>query len=447
MMTLRDLPSVDRVVQSLPDQLPAALSTDIARAAVGSARSAILAGEAADALAIAASAAGRLVRSRPTRVINATGVLLHTNLGRAPLHARAVAAAAEAAAGYGNLEIDLADGRRGGRGRYVTTLLTALTGGEAAHVVNNNAGALFLALAALGAGGSVPVSRGELIEIGGSYRLPELMAASGVALREVGTTNRTRAADYRAACDDTTRMLLKVHPSNYRVTGFTEEASLEQLRELATGSGVPLVFDAGSGLLDTRAPWLPGPPPPWLAGEPGVRQSLEAGADLVMFSGDKLLGGPQAGIIVGRRSVVDRVRTHPVSRAMRIDGPSLAALAVTLEEYARGTAGSLPFWAMATAAPASLRERIDVLIERSGLTAVVEDGVSTVGAGSVPGSEVPSPVMVVAGNADGLFLRLLSAQPAPVVARREDGRLVIDLRAVDPDDDADLATSLAACRS
>ncbi|MDH5294554.1 MAG: L-seryl-tRNA(Sec) selenium transferase, partial [Acidimicrobiia bacterium] len=345
---LRDLPSVDTVIGEIADLLPRALAADVARAAVDLARSQLIAGEEADASTIAKQTASRLAERSPTAVINATGVLLHTNLGRAPLHARAAAAAMEASVGYTNLEMRLDSGTRGGRGEYALELLRALTGADAALVVNNNAGALFLALIALGAGRPVPVSRGELIEIGGSYRLPDLMAASGTRLVEVGTTNRTRLADYEAAITDDTALLLKVHPSNYRVQGFTEEAGVRELSQLADRAGIPLVFDAGSGLLDERTPWLSGPPPAWLAGEPGIVQSLQAGADLVMFSGDKLLGGPQAGIVVGDQHLVASLKTHPVARAMRLDGPNLAALTETLRMYADDSAASIPFWGMAT---------------------------------------------------------------------------------------------------
>lgn len=447
MATLRDLPSVDRVLRTLPADLPRLLATGIARSAVDSARTSLLAGEPADAFLLARTAAAGLLERRPRSVINATGVLLHTNLGRAPLDPGAADLAHEVATGYGNLEMRLDSGKRGGRGAHAIELAKALTGAEAAMVVNNNAGALFLALIALAQGRSVPVSRGELIEIGGSYRLPELMAASGARLVEIGTTNRTRLSDYRNACDDTTAMLLKVHPSNYRIEGFSQEATPAELSVLADEIGLALVFDVGSGLLDERTPWLNGPPPSWLAGEPGVAQSLQAGCDLVMFSGDKLLGGPQAGIIVGASDLVERLRSHPVARAMRIDGPSLAALGVTLERYADGTAGSLPFWAMATETSERLEVRCRAVLDAAALPgASIETRTSTVGAGSVPGSEVPSPAIVIPGDTDRRYLALLAA-PHPVVARREAGSLVIDLRAVNPTDDAILSEMLAAtCR-
>jgi L-seryl-tRNA(Ser) seleniumtransferase len=448
MTSLRELPSVDRVAKSLPGDLPGALATEIARAAVDEARGILRSGGSADPLEMAATAAESLVRTRPRPVINATGVLLHTNLGRAPLDPAAAAAAKDASERYGNLEMDLGSGRRGGRGAYALRVLTTITGAESAMVVNNNAGALFLSLLALAAGRSVPVSRGELIEIGGSYRLPDLMAASGARLVEIGTTNRTRIADYEAACDDTTAMILKVHPSNYRIEGFAQSAGLEELVALAGSRRLPMIYDVGSGLIDERTPWLPGAPPSWLKGEPGVRQSIESGAGLVMFSGDKLMGGPQAGVVVGQGSLVARLRNHPVARAMRIDGPSLAALAVTLERYADGTAASLPFWKMATAPYGELEVRARQVVAEADIDAEVLSGTSTVGAGSVPGSEVISPVIAIPGATESRYLALLASAPFPVVGRREEGRLIIDLRSVEPADDTRVAAALrSVCRS
>lgn len=438
-MELRDLPSVDRLTGTIPAGLPRVLAVEIARAAIAAARARIEAGEPADPERSARETARALLQARPAQVINATGVLLHTNLGRAPLDGEAAAAAHRAAAGYTNLELDLATGSRGKRGGYAHRLLTTLTGAEAAMVVNNNAGALYLALLVLSAGGSVPVSRGELIEIGGSYRLPDLMAATGTRLVEIGTTNRTRIGDYRAAIGQDTALLLKVHPSNYRVSGFTDDTSIQELSGLAAESSLPLVFDAGSGLLDDRTPWLGGPPPEWLVGEPGVRQALEAGADLVMFSGDKLLGGPQAGVLVGRASLIARLDRHPVARTLRVDGPTLAALTVTLERYAAGSAARLPFWAMATATYAELEARC----ARVAPTLPVVATFSTVGAGSVPGAEVASPAIAPPGSPDDGYLRLLSADP-PVIGRRDKGRLLLDLRSVLPGQDEALGAVVAA---
>jgi L-seryl-tRNA(Ser) seleniumtransferase len=450
-MDLRDLPSVDRLVDELGSDLPRPVLTHIARASIESARAALLAGGEADPAADAERAVAALHRTRPRGVINATGVLLHTNLGRAPIHPKAADVAAWTATGYSNVEIDLGDGGRGGRTAYLEALLTTITGAEAALAVNNNAAALFLTLTSLARDREVPVSRGELIEIGGSYRLPELMDASGCRLIEVGTTNRTRIGDFRAALNDQTAMLLKVHPSNYRVAGFSEEAPLEEMVALGRASSLPTVFDIGSGLVDDRLPWLDGPPPKWLADEPGVRQSIDAGVDLAMFSGDKLFGGPQAGIIVGTRALIDRLRRHPVSRAMRLDGASLNALAITAEMYAEGRAAELPFWEMAMTPADALEGRCARITEGIDSDCEIVDAFSTIGAGSVPGSEVPSRVMSFDGpNVDRLYLALLSGK-VPVVARRDRGRLLIDLRAVHPSIDGILTRSLgealARCRS
>lgn len=415
---------------------------EVARATVAEVRA-----TGTDAVELARRAIALLRRSRLVNVVNASGVLLHTNLGRAPLHPDAAAAAARVGTGYSNLELDLDTGRRGGRGTYPERLLTSLTGAEAALIVNNNAGALLLALTALAAERSVPVSRGELIEIGGSYRLPELMTASGCRLVEIGTTNRTRIDDYRQVIGDETAALLKVHPSNYRVSGFTGEATLEELIALGRQTRVPLIFDAGSGLLDADAPWLAGPPPSWLASEPGIRQAVETGVDLTMFSGDKLLGGPQAGLVVGRADLVEQLRRHPMARALRVDAATLAALQITLDMYGEGRAGQLPFWKMATTGYEDLEGRATRLVAAAGIEAEVVPGVSVVGAGSVPGAEVPSPLIVLGGAADRLYLSLLSSDP-PVLARRLEGRLIVDLRAVPDTHDEHLASALAAaCRS
>jgi L-seryl-tRNA(Ser) seleniumtransferase len=388
--------------------------------------------------------ASALLAVRQRAVINATGVILHTNLGRAPLSADGAERMAATASGYSNLELDLGDGSRGGRTAYVTALVCAVTGAEDALVVNNNAAALFLTLIAMASGRSIPVSRGELIEIGGSYRLPDLMSAAGTRLVEVGTTNRTRIDDYRRAVDGTTALLLKVHPSNYRVEGFTEEAPLDELVGLAREHELPVVFDAGSGLLDERTPWLAGPSPAWLRGEPGIVQALEAGADLVMFSGDKLLGGPQAGVVVGRAELVAGLRRHPVARAARLDGPTLAALEATFEAYADRRADELPLWTMATMPAEDLRKRCETV---AGTGARVVEGASTLGAGSAPGARIPGPVIEVPGRGESAFGELLASTP-PIVARREAGSLVLDLRTVRPVDDPTVAAALSrACRS
>lgn len=444
-MEVQGFPSVDRLAGSLHDgSLPRSLVVDVVRRVIADARDRGLVG--ADVTEEATRLLAGLKRSRPVRVINATGVLLHTNLGRAPWSAESGRASVEVGTGYSNTELNLADGGRGGRTGYLHRLLTMITGAEAALVVNNNAGALLLTLMALASGRTVPVSRSELIEIGGSYRLPELMASSGARLVEVGTTNRTRTDDYRRGMGPDTGLVLKVHPSNYRIVGFSEEATLGELASLASSAGVPLVFDAGSGLIDERVPWWRGPPPSWLADEPGVVQSLQAGADLVLFSGDKLFGGPQAGIIVGRADLVSNLRRHPAARALRIDGPTAAALVATTEAYADGRAGDLPFWEMAGLDRAALQERAQRIIESAGIEAGVEEGGATPGAGSVPGAVIPGPVIAIGGRVDRIFESLLGSDP-PIVARRERGRLKVDPRTVLPRDDQLVAEALrAACR-
>ena len=448
---LRHLPSVDalaaRLMAEIATALPAVLAVEVARRSIDTARSAALEGKYLDPAAMARREAEHLLRGRIRRVINATGVLLHTNLGRALLHPEAASEARRAALGYGNLEFDISEGRRGSRGAYLSHLLRRLTGAEAALVVNNNAAALFLTLHTLAAGGSVPVSRGELIEIGGSYRLPDLMAASGARLVEVGTTNRTRIADYERALGSDSRMLLKVHPSNYRVVGFSEEANLEELVELGGRRDLPVVFDVGSGLLDAGVPWLEGPPPMWIGDEPGVRQVLALGADLVTFSGDKLFGGCQAGVIVGRADLVARLKASPVARAMRVDGPTIAALGRTAELYAEGRGAEIPFWDMVTRSVEELVRRLETIAIESGLSPQVQMSEAMVGAGSVPGMTVPSPVLVLEGRGEDLWPLLLRIDPA-VVTRRSAGDLLVDVRAVQEDDDGRLAESLrAVCRS
>lgn len=388
----------------------------------------------------------RLTEVAMTRVgpvINASGVLLHTNLGRAPLAPEAAEAARAAAISYVNLELELSTGARGRRGSYVCELLAYLCGAEAALVVNNNAAALVLAMAELANDREVIVSRGELIEIGGSYRLPTIIAAGGARLREVGTTNRTRLSDYAEAVGETTGAILKVHTSNYRIVGFTSDVGMRDLATLAHRHEMPLVLDAGSGLLDDQVPWLGGPAPAWIGDEPGIKQSVRAGADLVMFSGDKLFGGPQAGIVVGRGDLISELLRHPLARALRIDGPSLAALGATAELYADGRGAEIPLWAMASRSYLELERRAQAVAGRSGVSARIEESVSVFGGGSIPGAGIPAPVIVIEKAGDQAFLALLRHQP-PILARRDAGRLVVDLRAVSESEDQTVAAALAA---
>lgn len=436
--TYRDLPSVDALAHTIESSLPRAVVIDAARAAVEQARADIANGGAPDPEEIADQLIRAIERSAGVPVINASGVLLHTNLGRAPWSRRAIDRVSAAASGYTNLEIDIDTGERSRRGEYVARLMKSLTGAQAVLIVNNNASALLLALAATSKGKAVPVSRGELIEIGGAYRLPDVMEASGAQLVEVGTTNRTRSGDYQTAVQThVCGAILKVHPSNYKVEGFTEEAPVNDLARIAQANNLPLIYDIGSGLLDKEVSWLP----QWLRGEPGARQALEAGADLVTFSGDKLLGGPQAGVMVGTTEMIATVRSSPLTRALRVDGVTYAALAATLEDYLNGDVEDIPFWRQALLEEADLHPRSGKLAATVGGS--VEAGSSRVGAGSAPGIEIPSPQVRLAGQ-QALFARLLAEQQ-PIIARRDAGDLVLDLRAVDPDDDEAVAEAILRC--
>lgn len=413
-------PSVDALARELADVgLPHPLLVDAARAAIA-------AGDPSSARARAEAVAAALLGP----VINATGVILHTNLGRAPLPAMPVVQARR----YSNLEFDLVSGKRASRSDHAARLIARAVGAEAALVVNNGASALLLVLAALARGRAVVVSRGELVEIGGGFRVPEVMVQSGCELVEVGTTNRTRLADYRAALDERVALVLKVHQSNYRMVGFTEDVGVSAL----AGLGPPVVADIGSGLLDASTPWLAGGPPAWLAGEPAARQTLAAGAGLVTFSGDKLLGGPQAGIIAGRADLVALCARHPLNRALRPGGLVLAALQETLLAYLRRDGDAIPFWRMAAAPVEGLRARAEAL----GVGKVV-DTVAVAGGGSVPGQDVPSAGVALEGD----HAEALRRHDPPIVARVHEGQTICDLRTVDPLDDPVLARALSACTS
>jgi L-seryl-tRNA(Ser) seleniumtransferase len=374
-------------------------------------------------------------------VINATGVIVHTNLGRAPLSEAALARVSAVAGGYTNLEYDVARGTRGRRDVHAEHLIARLTGAEAGLVVNNNAAATMLVLAALAAGREVIISRGELVEIGGGFRVPDVMVQSGAVLREVGTTNRTRVNDYAAAISDRTGLILRVHPSNFKVVGFTERPSLDELVALGRRFDVPVAEDLGSG-------WLGWPLreelPEALRDEPIVSESVAAGADVVCFSGDKLLGGPQAGIIAGRREALDRIRRHPLMRALRVDKLSYAALEATLEQHAIGRQGQVPVQRMLTMGKDEIGRRADALaaaLNQSGWTARVIDGVSTVGGGSAPGSELPTRLVEITKDgmsADQIEQHLRALEP-PIIARIQDDRIVLDLRTVLPQEDGQLA--------
>ena len=368
-----------------------------------------------------------------SEVVNATGVLLHTGLGRAPLPARAAQAAGDAARGYSDLEVDRETGARGRRTSRAEAIVQAITGAEDALVVNNNAGALLLSLAALARRKEVLVSRGELIEIGGEFRLPDIMAASGARLVEVGTTNRTRLADYQRALTSKTGLILKVHPSNYRVVGFTNSVGLHELSLLAGKAGIPLVYDVGSGLLD-RFPEIP-------EDEPSVVEGLEGGADLVTFSGDKLLGGPQAGIAAGRADLVSWLRRHPLARALRVDKMTVAALEAVLRLYATDRRSEIPLWQFMSARQATLMGRARGLASAF-KAATARKSEAVVGGGSVPGYALPSAeVFLPLARPNETAARLRGGRPS-VFCRVEDGGLAFDLRAVPAEEDDRLARAI-----
>ena len=454
----RVIPSIEQLrqrpaVRALEARHGHALVVDALRAETDALRARVAAGAAAPAdhgaaaAAIERQVAGRvasLAAASLRRVINATGVIIHTNLGRAPLSAQAAAQAAEIASGYSNLEFDLGAGGRGARDTHAERLLCRLTGADAAVVVNNNAAATMLILAALADGREVVISRGELVEIGGGFRVPDVMAQSGAVLREVGTTNRTRAADYAAAITDRTALILRVHPSNFRVSGFTERPTLEELVAVGTRLNVPVAEDLGSGYLGAAA----GLPP--IADEPEAPRSVAAGATVVCFSGDKLLGGPQAGLIVGRRDALARIRKHPLMRAFRADKMTYAALEATLQAYAEGRAAEeVPVARMIAMPRERLAARAETLagaLRNAGYDVALKDGVSTIGGGSAPGSELPTLLVSIARaglSADALDAKLRASHP-PVIARIEDDRVVIDLRTVLPDEEPLLVDVLRA---
>jgi L-seryl-tRNA(Ser) seleniumtransferase len=423
---LRALPSVDR------------LATAVARAELQARRAEILEGDAQDDASVdLVERARRRLRPSLRRVLNATGVVVHTNLGRAPLAVEAQVAVAAAADGYGNLELDLATGRRGSRHAHVADLLTELTGAEAAMAVNNCAAAVLLACAALAGGRDTVVSRGQLIEIGGGFRIPEVLEAAGTRLVEIGTTNRTRRADYEEALargGERVGAILRAHPSNFRTLGFVEEVEIEEL----CAFGVPVVDDVGSGVLTGGFELL--------AGEPPVRRSVRAGAALTTFSGDKLLGGPQAGLLVGTSDAIERCRRHPLARAVRIDKLSLAALEATLALHRDPAAArrALPVLAMLDAGEATLRTRANELAAGTGGTVV--ESTAKVGGGALPLLELPGPAVAIdpgAAGADALAAQLRAGDPA-VVGRIHDGRLLLDPRTLTDDEAGEVARAVLA---
>ena len=424
-MELRDLPSVDELARGLDDPL----AIDAARHVIDRAREEIRAGVDPGDLAQRLRAELEALRAPSLRrVLNATGVLIHTNLGRAPLAAEAIAQVVETARGYSNLELDLQDGTRGSRQDHVAALLRRLTGAESAIVVNNNAAVLLLALAALAEGREVIVSRGELIEIGDGFRIPDVLARSGARLVEVGTTNRTRAADYERAISTDTALLLRVHQSNFRMVGFTELPRIAELAVVAKRHGLPLVDDLGSGVLRH------------VPGEPWVDESLSAGADLVCFSGDKLLGGPQAGIVVGRADLIEKLRRHPLHRAVRIDKLSLAALEGTLRLYLEDDPDRIPILQALHEFDGPRKARAERLAELVGGT--VEETAARAGGGALPETELVSWACAVEES----LAEPLRAGDPPVLGIVRDGKLLLDVLALRDDEIDEVAAAVNRCR-
>jgi L-seryl-tRNA(Ser) seleniumtransferase len=422
---LRALPAVDVLAAQVDAPRPLAVAA--ARAVLDARRGELLAGDGAageDLVGRAQAWAAERAQPRLRRVLNATGVIVHTNLGRAPLSVAAREAVEAVAAGYSNLEWDVASGARGSRHDHVAGLVRELTGAEDAIAVNNCAGATLLAAAALG--GDIAVSRGQLVEIGGGFRIPDVIAQAGARLVEVGTTNRTRRSDYEAAIAAGAGAILRAHPSNFRQLGFVQEVEIEELCEL----GVPVIDDVGSGVLAEELAVL--------AEEPAVRRSVAAGAALVCFSGDKLLGGPQAGILAGRAETVAAARAHPLARALRLDKLGLAALEATLRLYLdpERALREIPVLAMLAAGPSVLAARAERLAAAIGDSAEVVESVAKVGGGALPLLELPGPVVALAGDAETLAARLRAAEP-PVAGRIERDRLLLDPRTL-ADDEVDL---------
>jgi L-seryl-tRNA(Ser) seleniumtransferase len=430
-VTLRDIPSVHEVLEQLSPEaagLPRELLVRLVREAIGDARETVKQGTRPEARIVEAVEC-RLARLRAPSlrpVINATGVVLHTNLGRAPLPS------APANTGYSNLEYDLATGKRGKRDVHTGELLETILG-KPAVVVNNNAGALFLVLNELASGGEAIVSRGELIEIGEGFRIPEIMERSGAQLREVGSTNRTHIEDYGEAINERTRVLLRVHPSNFRMHGFTSRPSLEELVALGRARGIPVYEDLGSGcLVDLREHGID---------EPLAQASLAAGANLISFSGDKLLGGPQAGIVAGDAELVARIRRNPLFRAFRQDKLVLQAMETTLRHIVLGEYDKVPALRMIRMSADEIRSRAEAIAARVG--GAVEAGVSVIGGGSTPDISLPTWLVVVGKEKAATLERRLRANDPPIVARIERDRLLLDLRTVFPEEEAAIIQALS----
>jgi L-seryl-tRNA(Ser) seleniumtransferase len=470
MPDFRAIPSIEQLrqrpaIRALEARFGAEATVGALRAAAAEARRALAGGAGAEVVGsieqAAATQLAAVFRPSLAPVINATGVVIHTNLGRAPLAAAAIERVADVARGYSSLEYDVDRGTRGRRDVHAEGPICRLTGAEAAVVVNNNAAATMIVLAALAAGREVIVSRGELVEIGGGFRVPDVMAQSGATLREVGTTNKTRAADYAAAITERTALILRVHPSNFTIEGFTERPHLAELVAIGKKFNIPVAEDLGSGNVAGPDPGPgPGPDPgtdpgthpgthPGTVSDPTVAATIAAGVDVCCFSGDKLLGGPQAGIIVGRRAQIDRIRKHPLMRALRVDKMTYAALEATLAEYVAGRAQTtVPVQRMLTMTTAEIRARADAVANairgNHGWRADVVNGASAIGGGSAPGVELPTWLVAIEKTGttpDGLEAALRRQAP-PIIARIERDRVLLDLRTVLPEQDSALLTGI-----
>ncbi len=446
-MQYRDLPSVEAVLADLNDIIHTydrSLIVDLVRGQLKTARELIKSGDqnikGHDIADGVRDSVKSLTQPVPRQIINATGVVIHTNLGRSPLSEESIESVKQAAIGYSDLELDLSSGRRGSRQAHVQKLLTQLTGAEASLVVNNNASAILLGLTALAFGKSVVVSRGEAVEIGGGFRIPDVLLQSGASLVEVGTTNRTYISDYEKAINDDTGAFLKAHASNFRVEGFTAAVEPQELVALGTKRGIPVLHDVGSGCFLNTEDY-------GMAHEPTPQESVRAGVGLTFFSGDKLLGGPQAGIVVGTRSLISILERHPLARAVRIDKLSLASLTMTLQHYLLNESEKkIPIWRMISASAEEIKDRANLLKEGLEVQSTVVESRSPIGGGSLPGETLPSWVLAIhcgdtAGGADRV-LNNLRTRDKPVIGRIADEQVLLDPRTVLPEQDADLKRSL-----
>ena len=446
-MQYRDLPSVEAVLADLNDIIHTydrSWIVDLVRGQLKTARELIKSGDqnikGHDIADGVRDSVKSLTQPVPRQIINATGVVIHTNLGRSPLSEESIESVKQAAIGYSDLELDLSSGRRGSRQAHVQKLLTQLTGAEASLVVNNNASAILLGLSALAFGKSVVVSRGEAVEIGGGFRIPDVLLQSGASLVEVGTTNRTYISDYEKAINDDTGAFLKAHASNFRVEGFTAAVEPQELVALGTKRGIPVLHDVGSGCFLNTEDY-------GMAHEPTPQESVRAGVGLTFFSGDKLLGGPQAGIVVGTRSLISILERHPLARAVRIDKLSLASLTMTLQHYLLNESEKkIPIWRMISASAEEIKDRANLLKEGLEVKSTVVESRSPIGGGSLPGETLPSWVLAIhcgdtAGGADRVLNNLRTCDK-PVIGRIADEQVLLDPRTVLPEQDADLKRSL-----